>query len=245
MTDKTKDDIVKGEEEALAPPTPEISAGSEQAGSEKVGFDAEAFESRFFEKLDEVLDKKVDARVKSIKDRRLNKLAKAEEILAAVEAAGGDPEKIRGKLETDSLLNRLEALEAAISGAGGSAPAGGARVSQEEFDKKTAEILEEAGIPVDDEEVKELAKTKVANEGEWYRKLTALAVKRAKQGGITSSATVGKTGKTASTDKTYDELAAELAELKKKGSSRENMIRQREILQQMGTPLDSPASGGL
>lgn len=212
MTDITKDDVVKGEEEALVPPTPTISAGSEQAGSKETGFDAEAFETRFFEKLDEVLDQKVDARVKSIKDRRLNKLAKADEILAAVEAAGGDPEKIRGRLETDSLLNRLEAIEAAIGSAGGSATAGGNRVSKKEFDNKTAEILEEAGIPLDDPEVIELAKMPVANEGDWYRKLTMLGVKRAKQGGITSSAAVGKTGKTTA-PASGEELLSQIAEL--------------------------------
>jgi hypothetical protein len=226
MTDKTKDDIVKGEEEALAPPTPEISAGSEQAGSEKVGFDAEAFESRFFEKLDEVLDKKVDARVKSIKDRRLNKLAKAEEILAAVEAAGGDPEKIRGKLETDALLNRLEALEAAISSAGGSAPAGGARVSQEEFDKKTAEILEEAGIPLNDPEVIELAKDPVSDEDDWYRRLAIHIAKKAKQGGITISAKVGEQGK-AITPIEGDELLSEIMELQKHPVANAKLIAEK------------------
>jgi len=226
MTEQTTDDIVQGEGEALVPPTPTISAGSEQAGSEETGFDVEAFEERFFSKLDEVLDDKVDARVKSIKDRRLNKLAKIDEILAAVEASGGDPEKIRGKLETDEVLNRLEALEGAMRGAGGTASVDGAQMSgakQKEFEARTAEILEEAGIPLDDPEVLELKKSPVASEGDWYRKITKLGVQRAKQAGITPSAAVGDKGRP-SISKSDQELLDEIEELQASPFENEALI---------------------
>jgi hypothetical protein len=227
MTEKKQDDIVSGEEEAKVPPTPTISAGSEQAGSKESGFDAEAFEKKFFERFDDILDSKVDARVKSIKDRRFNMLSKAEEILAAVEAAGGDPEKIRGKLETDELLNRIDQLEERLSGVGGSTATGDAQVlGQKEFEARTAKILEEAGIPLDDPEVLELKEMPVANEGEWYRKLTTLGIKRAKQGGVTSSAVVGDKGKV-SAPVEGDELLAQIMELQKHPVANEKLIKEK------------------
>jgi len=229
MTEKTKDDIAPVEGEELAVPTPTISAGSDQAGSEESRFDAEAFEKRFFEKLVPTLDELVDKRVKSIKDRRLNKLAKIDEILEAVEASGGDPNKIRDSLEKEEILSRMERLEQFIGGAGGSAASGKTQVSQAEFDKRTADILEEAGIPLDDPEVVELSKSPVANEAEWYRKLTRLGVKRAKQGGIGGAAVVGSSGK-APSKMSSDEIFSEIERLQVNPVA--NAARIKELMDQ-------------
>ncbi len=196
MPDEVKDDIQEGEEESQELPIPDISAGSTEAGSAQPGFDAAAFEDSFFERLDTVLDDKVDARVKSIKDRRLNVLAKADEILAAVEAAGGDPEKIRGKLESDALLNRIEALESS-GGAGGTAPA--EDTQKQKLQNETAELLREAkaehGIDISDAELKELAESKdFRSPLEWRNAVSSLIVKTAKQGNIGAGASAGASG---------------------------------------------------
>jgi len=238
MTEQTQDVPAEVTEELKAPPTPEISAESEQVSSAKAEFDAGAFDKRL-KQIEESVNKLpdlVDARFKSTTDKSFQDVRKVAKYL---EQFGGDVDKAVREMAIDEMLEQRGKADPGRS----SQPSG---QKPSDFDKRTAEILEEAGIPPDDPEVIELAKTPVSSEAEWYRKLTRLGVRRAKQGNITPAATVGSSGKPVSAGgKSYDELAKELTELKAKGSSRENMIRQREILQQMGTPLESPASGGL
>ena len=215
MPEDVKDDIQEGEEESQELPIPDISAGSTEAGSEQPGFDADAFEEKFFDRLDTLLDDKVDARFKSDKDKRFNVLSKADEILAAVEASGGDPDKIRGKLESDALLNRMDALEEQLGGAGGTATA--TDTQKQKLQNETAELLREAkaehGIDISDAELKELAESKdFRSPLEWRNAVSSLIVKTAKQGNIGAGASAGSSG-SAVTPSDDDELLGKIETL--------------------------------
>ena len=214
MPDEVKDDVQEGEEEVQELPTPEISAGSTEAGSAQPGFDAGAFEEKFFSKLDEVLDDKVDRRVKSMKDKRFNTLAKADEILAAVELAGGDPEKIRGRLEGDALLNRLDALEERLS----SGEAGGtvnAADIQSQMQNHLNKIETDTGVTFTREELGEFANNSqsLGNTDKWLGELTVHAIKKAKSGNVTPAAVIGSPGAPAASSNEEETLTKEMTDL--------------------------------
>ncbi len=219
MPDEVKDDVQEGEEESQALPIPDISAGSTEAGSAQPGFDADAFEEKFFDRLDGILDDKVDRRFKSDKDRRFNTLSKAEEILAAVEVAGGDPEKIRGSLERDALLNRLDAMEEKLSssGAGGTATIEDAQ--KQKLNDEIAELLTDAkaehGVEVSNAELQELVDSKDFRSALEYRNaVSGVIIKKAKQGNIGSGASAGASG-SAVTPTGDDELLEQMETLMK------------------------------
>ena len=233
MPDEDKDVQPKDEGDTQAPPTPDISAGSVDASSEMIGFDADAFELKFFERLDkleETLPDLVDARFKSDKDKRFVKLAKADEILAAVEAAGGDPEKIRGKLESDALLNRIEALESS-GGAGATVPAEDAQ--KQKLQNDAAELLTKAraehGVEITDEELDELMGTQARWTGpEWLSAVSSLIVKKAKQGNIGDGASAGSSG-TAVTPTDDDELLENMETLMKHPVANKDAIAKLKV----------------
>ena len=234
MPDEVKDDVQEGEEEVQELPTPEISAGSTEAGSAQPGFDADAFEEKFFSRLDEVLDDKVDRRVKSMKDKRFNTLAKADEILAAVELAGGDPEKIRGRLEGDALLNRIDALEEKLS----SGEAGGtvsAADIQSQMQNHLNKIEADTGVTFSVEELKELASNSQSsgNTDKWLGELTVQAIKKAKSGNVTPAAVVGTSGVPAASSNEEETLTKEMDDLyagvKGPYALPENQVRLKEI----------------
>jgi hypothetical protein len=208
MTEDTKDVSVAGEEEVTAPPTPEISAGSPPVSSEQPGVEALAARLDKFEKAIESLPDLVDSRVKSVKDVRFNKV---EEIAAWVEESGGDFDKIKGALTESQLLNRVNALEAQISGgAPGRATTG---VSEEKVNK----ILEEAGLDRYGDVANEWAAKKYPSEGEALAELTRLSVKAVKQGNVSAAAAVSPSGGAAPIeDDSYEGLAAQLAGMRGK-----------------------------
>ena len=199
MTEEEVGRQAEGEQEPAAPPTPAIASGdSAVAGSAEPSFDADALADKMLEKLVPVLDNKIDARFKSAKDKRL---AKVEEILSAVQEAGGDPEKVRGRLEQRELYERLDALEASIrsGGAVGAAP-------EPDIQSDTAEILQKAGISFDDPDVEKWAGKSFTSETQAITALKALVTKRAKQGNVGPAATVGAAGKPAPEGESDDEL---------------------------------------
>ncbi len=236
MPEDVKDDIQEGEGEPKGPPTPDISAGSTEAGSEQPGFDADAFETRIFDSIDSIkesLPDLIDAGIKSTKDKRWNKLTKADEILAAVEASGGDPDKIRGKLESDALLNRLDAMEERLSsgGAGGTAPAEDAQALQLRTD--AAELLTKAraehGVEITDEEINELMGTQARwTAPEWLSALSSSVIKKAKQGNIGDGASAGSSG-TAVTPTDDDELLENMETLMKHPVANKDAIAKLKI----------------
>lgn len=220
MTEEVKDAVQEGVEEPVAPPVPDVSAGSTEAGSAQPSLDADVIVERLFEKLDPVLDNKVDARFKSGKDVRFSKV---DEIYEWVKASGGDPEKIRGALAETELRNRIDILEAERGSAGAVGAATGGALQD-----KTAEFLlkkqDELGITLSNEELQELVDSRrwPSDQGEmaaeWYGELSTQLVKKAKQGGVTAAATVSRPGTTAAPIEggDYHSLAAELAGLRGK-----------------------------
>ena len=240
MPEELKDAQTEGEEEVQEVPTPELSAGSATAGSEEPRFDEDALVQKLVEKLVPQVDEAVDRRFKSGKDVRFNKV---DEIYEWVKAAGGDPSKIKGALEQSDTLSRIEKLEAAINqgGAGGAAPA------DDELEQRTAEILEEAGIPFDDPVIAELAKKHYASKESWYHTVNKEVAKRAKQGNVTSATTVGVPGKPAAAGAEEEALLNELNDMYagKQGSLSlpENQARIKEITAKLNeiSPPDSSA----
>ncbi|KKN62884.1 hypothetical protein LCGC14_0507370 [marine sediment metagenome] len=239
MPDDVKDDVQEGEEEQKGLPIPDISAGSTEAGSAQPGFDATAFEKKIldsFDALRESIPNLVDAGIKSTKDKRFNKLSQVEEILAAVELSGGDPEKVRGKLESDALLNRLDALEEKLSsgGAGGTVPAEDAQTEQLKVD--AAELLTKAkaehGVELSDADLTELIKTQERwTPVEWLNALSSSVIKKAKQGNIGSGASVGKSGDAVlPTDD--DELLNQIVELQR------HPVKNREEVQKLNAEAE-------
>jgi len=200
MTEEEAGRQAEDTQEPIAPPTPIVTSGdSPAAGSAETQFDADTVVDKLLAKLVPELDNRIDARFKSAKDKRF---AKVEEILTAVKEAGGDPDKVRGRLEQADLYDRLDKIEASIrsEGAVGAAP-GRADPG------KSAEILQKAGISFDDPEVVEWANKKsFTSETQALAALEAIATKRAKQGNVTQAATVGAGAQPAPAGESDDEL---------------------------------------
>jgi hypothetical protein len=228
MTEEVQDAQPTGEAEAQELPTPEISAGSTDAGSAQPGLDVETLADKILERLEPVVDDKVDARFKSGKDTRFSKV---EEIAAWVKESGGDFEKVRGALTESQLLNRIDALEAQISGgAVGTAPAGN-------FQADIDGILKEAGFDPHSPEAMairtEWSKSQYPSETDALKGLTRHTVKAVKQGNVTAAAAVSPSGSPAPIeDGSYEGLAAELAAMRGQFDPETNKKR-REIREKM------------
>jgi hypothetical protein len=202
MTEQTQDVPAEVTEEPKAPPTPSISAESKPESSAKAEFNAEAFEERF-KQLEEAVNKLpdlVDARFKSTTDKSFQDVRKVAKYL---EQFGGDVDKAVREMAIDEMIEQRSGRDSGKSSA---------TVAQapSDFDKRTAEILEEAGIPLDDPELVKLSETPVASAAEWYRKITRLGVQRAKQGNITPAAVVGSSGKVVASGDEQEALLNEM-----------------------------------
>ena len=229
MTDEVMDAQDRGAEEEAGLPTPTISAGSGGAGSAQSGFDVEALAEKLLEKLEPVIDNKVDARYKSGKDVRFNKV---DEIYEWVKASGGDPDKIRGALAESSYANRLEKLEAALAsgGAVGTATNRGA----EALEKVATEILSKAGIKFGDPIVGEWSGKEFASEEEAIQALATSVTKRVRQGDVSQAASSSSGSTSANVEgETYESLAQELAGMRGKFDEKTNK-RRAEIQEKMG-----------
>ena len=241
MTDEVLDEVQEDAGDATAPPVPEVPSSAVGGSAE---FDAAAFEGRLDalgEKLSVLdnLDDLVDARFKSGKDKRY---AKVEEIYDWVKRSGGDPEVIQGDLEISELRQRLEAVES--GGAGGTAPVVDA---QTQMSGDATTILRDAGIAFNDPEYLQLVESNPGVMPNQWRTIMGdfvdrRATKDAKAEGITESAAISEGG-TPPGEETPDSLAAELGQLKQLPTTRENMIRRREILAKMGSQSSGHKAG--
>ena len=208
MTEEILDVQPKGEGDAQEAPLPTISSSSADVSSEAPQFDAEALVDEMLEKLAPMLDNKIDARFKSAKDKRF---AKVEEILSAVKEAGGDPEKVRGRLEQADLYDRLDKIEAGIRSGGdvGASP-------EPDIQGDTTEILQKADIPFDDPDVAEWAGKSFTSETQAITALKALVTKRAKQeSGVSQATAVGASSQPAPPGESDDELLERIEKLLK------------------------------
>lgn len=234
MPDDVKDDVQEGEEEQKGLPIPDISAGSKEAGSAQPGFDANAFEKKIldsFDALRESIPDLVDAGIKSTKDKRFNKLSKAEEILAAVVESGGDPEKVRGSLERDALLTRLDVIEEKLSSGEAGGTVNAADAQKQKLNDEIAELLTDAkaehGVEVSNVELQELVDSKdFRSPLEFRNAVSGLIIKKAKQGNIGAGASTGASGD-AVTPTDDDELLDQIVELQK------HPVKNREAVQKL------------
>jgi hypothetical protein len=166
---------------------------------------------------DQALDDRVDARVKSDKDIRFNRVQReVDDIRSIVEAAGGDFSKVEGQITINELQHRLDVLES------GSGVAPGRGELSEEWTTAQVEtdiILMSAGWAPDDpryEDFKNKYRGKVSPE-KWPAMVETFVDKIGKQGSSSPAAvTVEGSGlppsadSTASLEKQYQERLAEI-----------------------------------
>ncbi len=217
MPENTKDVQTAGEQEGQGPPIPDISGGSKDESSAGSGLDAGALADKIaglekkLSKLD-MLDDIVDARVKSVKDRRvdsiLGKIDNLDKVLDYFQKFDGDKDKVARELAIDELLEGRQVP----SEDQGRSPA----TDQQGVTESAVEILKKYQIPFDDPEVKALSFKQYNSLKEYANDLENLGRSRsktAKQDGIgnaavsleTSVAPIGD-----SAEELTDQLAAEM-----------------------------------
>jgi len=197
MPENTQDVRATGEQEDQGPPIPEILGGSGSESSTTSGFDAgelakkiEGLEKKL-SKLD-MLDDIVDARVKSVKDKRVNSILsqmdKIDKVLQYAEKFGGDKDRVARELAIDELLESN-----GVSGGDlGRSPAQEQQVPKEQVLASAAEVLSKYGMTPSDPEVVQLALTKeYGSLRDYLSDLDSIGrsrVKGAKQSSVTPSA---------------------------------------------------------
>lgn len=238
MTEEDKDVQLEDAEESKAPPVPKISSSSPSASSFNTDELSSKVTGQIMEQLSAIIDDRVDSRFKSAKDKRF---AKVDEILEAVKASGGDPDRIREDLYRKEYSDRLEAIEKAFSSGGdfGKSPAGD---GTSHLEAQTNEILstmeKKYGISFSEDDLNALAGSKeYSSSEEWLTDVAEAGIKKAKQASISPSAIVGKSGKPAPVEDDLGGLTEELNAIYvgKKGNpfSPENIKRSDELLQKI------------
>lgn len=223
MTENVEDVQPTDVPDATGTAMPDVPSGSSaDVSSQQIGSDVgkevlarlDAIEASV---SDQALDDRVDARVKSDKDRRFNRVeSEIHDIRGIVEAAGGDFSKVEGDLTINELMHRIDVLE---SGSG-VAPGGG-ELSEEwtTAQVETDIILMSAGWAPDDPRYKDFLnkyKGKVKPEN-WPKMVETFVGKIGKQDSSSPAAvTVEGSGlppssdSTASLEKQYQERLAEI-----------------------------------
>lgn len=231
MTDEVKDDETLDAQEEQGLPIPAISAGSEDESSAQPSFDVEALAKRLLERLDPVIESKVDARYKSGKDVRFSKV---DEIYEWVKASGGDPEKVRAALTESTLVRRIEDLETRLGsgGASGTAPSGST------LEQVATEILSQAGIELNDPLVAEWSGKSFPSERAALKSLGDSIAKKIRQSDVSpaAAATAGKQSASVKGE-TYESLAGELTDLRGKFDSESQ--KKRKAIQEKMALLES------
>lgn len=226
MTDQVPDgDQGQGESTALATPAfPDVPVA---AGSEKT-FDEDALVAKIVDRLAPEIDK----RFQSAKDKRfsaLDKLGGVDELLKLkdfIKQQGGDVDKGVREYQIDQLLNQPTA--------GSPAPAASRpAVDQASVQKRTAEILTEAGIDFKDPEYVALATKSYASPEAFYDATTRFAIRRAKQaiqpGAASVSAAGGQPPATGDRETKLNKLYSELAQAQQSSNRAERLRLTQEI----------------
>jgi hypothetical protein len=223
MTEDVKDVQPTDVPGAAGTAMPDVPSGSSaDVSSQQIGPDVG---KEFLDRLaaveasvtDQALDDRVDARVKSDKDIRFNRVTdEIHNLREIVEAAGGDFSKVEGTITINELMHRIDVLE---SGSG-VAPGGG-ELSEEwtTAQVETDVILMSAGWAPDDpryEDFKNKYRGRVSPD-KWPRMVETFVDKIGKQGSSSPAAvTVEGSGLPPSSDsdatleKQYQERLAEL-----------------------------------
>ena len=230
MTEEVKDAPVADAPEAPESPAPAMpSAGSPAASSEPKGPDVGAIVEeatrRVKEELNSILDERVDARFKSVNDRRF---AKVEEIYRWVQEAGGDVNKIKSNLEISDLREQLSNLQSGGKGAVATAaqPDSDWSVAQ----AKTDIILRSAGIPSDDTEYGNLVNQYQGKvkPSDWPGIVEMFA--KSRRGGSPASV-VAEAGRSAPVSADADSLAQRLVAATQSGAPTAEIAKLQEELQ--------------
>lgn len=223
MTEKTEDVLSQDETGATGTAMPDVPSGSSsESSSQQIGPDVgkevlarlDAIEASV---SDQALDDRVDARVKSDKDRRFNRVTdEIHDLRAIVEAAGGDFSKVEGDITINELQHRLSVLE---SGSGVAPGGGGLSEEWTTAQVETDIILMSAGWAPDDPRYKDFLNKyagKVSPE-KWPAMVETFVDKIGKQDSSSSAAvTIEGSGlppssdSTASLEKQYKERLAEI-----------------------------------
>ncbi len=213
-------------EQTLATPAfqevPVVATSSEKT------FDEDALVSKIVDRLAPEIEK----RVQSTKDKRfagLDKLGGVDELLKLkdhIKAQGGDVDKGLREYQIDQLLNQTPT--------GSPAPAASRPVvDQASVQKRTAEILTDAGIAFDDPEYVALAGKPHANPDAFYHEVGRFAIRRAKQsftpGAATVSAGGGGVPASGNQNDKLNRLYGDLAEAQKSSNEPERARLTKEI----------------
>ena len=248
MSDKPLESAAEPQEPGAEPTAAPSVPSLEQPPSPFGDLDVETLAEKLAPHLADSLRPEWQKDDQSVKDRRIAGLTDdVARLKSYMSKSGGDVDKAVREMQIDDMLAGRS--ESKVPGRTESGSSG----LQAAMQAVSTEILSGAEIDFEDPEYVALTKQyggRIDNAEDWRAITQAFADRRtskaAKQEGVTEAATVGATGKVAATgEKTYDELAAELARLKSEGSSRENMTRQREILKEMGSDWSKPESGML
>lgn len=223
MTEDVKDASTEDAPEPLSTAMPEVPSGSSAPeSSQQIGPDVS---QQILSRLDLVetavsekrISDLVDARVKSDKDTRFNRVqTEVDSLREIVEAAGGDFSKVEGTITINELMHRIDVLES------GTGIVGGATDLSEDWLEAQVEtdiILMSAGWAPDDPRYKDFLnkyKGKVSPE-KWPAMVETFVGKIGKQESsspaavaIEGSGLPPTSDSTASLEKAYQERLAEI-----------------------------------
>lgn len=193
------------------PPTPALSSpssgSSSPSGQTAPPVDADALVEKML--AHPKFKSQLSGAVQSVKDKRFSEI---ERIKTYLDNAKGDVALARREMLMDEVESKLLAGENV-----GNVPANHTTTSP--FEQQTADLLREAGIPLDDPEVKAMSAKQYASEADWFRDITRLGIARAKgQAPAPNGAIVGVSGQAITTpdrETQRDQLTTKLAELQK------------------------------
>lgn len=192
------------------PPTPALSSpslGQQPSGQTAAPVDADALVEKML--AHPKFKSQLSGAVQSVKDKRFSEI---ERIKTYLDNAKGDVALARREMLMDEVESKLLAGENV-----GNVSANHTTISP--FEQQTAELLREAGISLDDPEVKAMSSKQYASEADWFRDITRLGIARAKgQAPAPNGAIVGTGGQAITTpdrEVQRDQLTVKLAELQK------------------------------
>lgn len=216
MTDQVPDGS-QGPGEGAVPATPTFSEVPVAATSSEKTFDEDAL----VEKIVGRLAPEIDKRFQSAKDKRLanlDKLGGVDELLKLkdyIKQQGGDVDKGVREYQIDQLLNQPAQQSSPAPAASRST------VDPASVQKRTAEILNDAGIAYDDPEYVALAgKKNYTSPDDFYHDVARFALRRSKQQTQPGAATLVPEGAGRPADQSKqtktDKLIARQSELARK-----------------------------
>lgn len=173
-------------QESKAPPTPTISTTSGGQPQSVAPIDEDKLVEKLIERLDSIIDKKVQ----SVKDSRLSRVdgfyADMENLKGYIQKHKGDVDAAYRDMAIDELIQSR-----AVSG---TVPGRTAEPEPQVDPSKVADILNEAEVQFDDPDVVAWSKKQYADVGDAYREISRLVTRKVKQRQAGSGSLVLDTG---------------------------------------------------